>query len=130
MARLRRPALNCKGSCVAPRAWRAEELISMREIILDTETTGLNPAEGHRLVVIGWLEIVNPIAPGAVYHVLINPERDVPDDAYRIHGHSTAFLADKPAFATIAPEFLAFIGGGRLGIPKSQFEIGFFKCQL
>jgi DNA polymerase-3 subunit epsilon len=102
----------------------------MREIILDTETTGLNPAEGHRLVEIGCLEIVNQIATGAVYHVLINPERDVPDDAYRIHGHSTAFLADKPAFATIAPEFLAFIGGDRLVIHNAEFDMRFINAEL
>ena len=86
--------------CAAGMIGKKSE-ISMREIVLDTETTGLSPAEGHRLVEIGCLEIVNQIATGAVYHVLINPERDVPDDAYRIHGHSTAFLADKPVFAQI-----------------------------
>jgi DNA polymerase-3 subunit epsilon len=102
----------------------------MREIILDTETTGLSPTEGHRLVEIGCLEIVNQIATGAVYHVLINPERDVPDDAYRIHGHSTAFLADKPVFATIAPEFLAFIGGDRLVIHNAEFDMRFINAEL
>ena len=102
----------------------------MREIILDTETTGLSPAEGHRLVEIGCLEIVNQIATGAVYHVLINPERDVPDDAYRIHGHSTAFLADKPVFAKIAPEFLAFIGEDRLVIHNAEFDMRFINAEL
>jgi DNA polymerase-3 subunit epsilon len=102
----------------------------MREIILDTETTGLSPTEGHRLVEIGCLEIVNQIATGAVYHVLINPERDVPDDAYRIHGHSTAFLADKPVFAKIAPEFLAFIGLDRLVIHNAEFDMRFINAEL
>ena len=102
----------------------------MREIVLDTETTGLNPAEGHRLVEIGCLEIVNQIATGAVYHVLINPERDVPDDAYRIHGHSTAFLADKPVFAQIAPDFLAFIGEDRLVIHNAEFDMRFINAEL
>jgi DNA polymerase III subunit epsilon len=102
----------------------------MREIILDTETTGLSPTEGHRLVEIGCLEIVNQIATGAVYHVLINPERDVPDDAYRIHGHSTAFLADKPVFAKIAPEFLAFIGADRLVIHNAEFDMRFINAEL
>jgi DNA polymerase III subunit epsilon len=102
----------------------------MREIILDTETTGLSPAEGHRLVEIGCLEIVNQIATGAVYHVLINPERDVPDDAYRIHGHSTMFLADKPVFAKIAPEFLAFIGEDRLVIHNAEFDMRFINAEL
>ena len=82
----------------------------MREIVLDTETTGLSPADGHRLVEIGGVEMINQIATGTVFHVLVNPERDVPDDAFRVHGHSTAFLKDKPLFSQIAPEFLAFIG--------------------
>jgi len=102
----------------------------MREIILDTETTGLSPAEGHRLVEIGCLEIVNQIATGAVYHVLINPERDVPEDAYRIHGHSTAFLADKPVFAQVAPDFLSFIGEDRLVIHNAEFDMRFINAEL
>jgi DNA polymerase-3 subunit epsilon len=102
----------------------------MREIVLDTETTGLSPTEGHRLVEIGCLEIVNQIATGAVYHVLINPERDVPDDAYRIHGHSTAFLADKPVFAQIVPEFLDFIGEDRLVIHNAEFDMRFINAEL
>jgi DNA polymerase III subunit epsilon len=102
----------------------------MREIILDTETTGLNPAEGHRLVEIGCLEIVNQIATGAVYHVLINPERDVPEEAYRIHGHSTAFLADKPVFAQVAPDFLSFIGEDRLVIHNAEFDMRFINAEL
>jgi DNA polymerase III subunit epsilon len=102
----------------------------MREIILDTETTGLSPADGHRLVEIGCLEVVNQIATGAVYHVLINPERDVPDDAYRIHGHSTAFLADKPIFSQIAPEFLGFIGDDRLVIHNAEFDMRFINAEL
>ena len=102
----------------------------MREIILDTETTGLSPAEGHRLVEIGCLEIVNQIATGAVYHVLINPERDVPEDAYRVHGHSTAFLADKPVFAQVAPDFLTFIGEDRLVIHNAEFDMRFINAEL
>jgi DNA polymerase-3 subunit epsilon len=102
----------------------------MREIILDTETTGLSPAEGHRLVEIGCLEMVNQIATGAVYHVLINPERDVPDDAYRVHGHSTAFLADKPVFAEIAPDFLNFIGDDQLVIHNAEFDMRFINAEL
>ena len=102
----------------------------MREIILDTETTGLSPAEGHRLVEIGCLEIVNQIATGAVYHVLINPERDVPDDAYRVHGHSTAFLADKPVFAAVVLDFLDFIGEDRLIIHNAEFDMRFINAEL
>jgi DNA polymerase-3 subunit epsilon len=102
----------------------------MREIILDTETTGLSPTDGHRLVEIGCLEIINQIATGAVYHVLINPERDVPGDAYRIHGHSTAFLAHKPVFAQIAAEFLDFIGEDRLVIHNAEFDMRFINAEL
>jgi DNA polymerase-3 subunit epsilon len=102
----------------------------MREIILDTETTGLSPGDGHRLVEIGCLEIVNQIATGAAYHVLINPERDVPEDAYRIHGHSTAFLADKPVFAEIAADFLDFIGPDRLVIHNAEFDMRFINAEL
>jgi DNA polymerase-3 subunit epsilon len=102
----------------------------MREIILDTETTGLSPTEGHRLVEIGCLEMVNQIATGAVYHVLINPERDVPEDAYRVHGHSTAFLADKPVFAEIAADFLNFIGEDRLVIHNAEFDMRFINAEL
>jgi DNA polymerase-3 subunit epsilon len=102
----------------------------MREIVLDTETTGLSPADGHRLVEIGCLEIVNQIPTGAVFHVLINPERDVPDDAYRIHGHATASLADKPVFAQIAREFLAFVGQDRLVIHNAEFDMRFINAEL
>jgi DNA polymerase III subunit epsilon len=102
----------------------------MREIILDTETTGLSPAEGHRLVEIGCLEVINQIATGATYHVLINPERDVPDEAYRIHGHSTAFLVDKPVFAQVVAEFLSFIGEDRLVIHNAEFDMRFINAEL
>ena len=86
----------------------------MREIVLDTETTGLNPADGHRLVEIGCLEIVNQIPTGAVFHALINPERDVPDEAFRIHGHATASLSDKPVFAGIVDDLLVLSATGSL----------------
>lgn len=102
----------------------------MREIILDTETTGLNPAEGHRLVEIGCVELVNQIPTGATYHALINPERDVPDDAFRIHGHSTAFLSDKPVFAAIVADFLGFIGEDRLVIHNAEFDMRFINSEL
>ena len=84
----------------------------MREIVLDTETTGLDPQRGDRLVEIGAVEIINQISTGATYHVLINPERDVPDEAFRVHGHSTESLKNKPVFAAIVTEFLEFIGQG------------------
>jgi DNA polymerase-3 subunit epsilon len=102
----------------------------MREIVLDTETTGLSPTEGHRLVEIGGVEIVNQIATGSVFHVLINPEREVPDDAYRVHGHSTEFLRDKPLFAQIVDEFLAFVGADRLVIHNAEFDMRFINAEL
>jgi len=102
----------------------------MREIVLDTETTGFDPAQGHRLVEIGAVEIVNQIATGAVFHVLINPERDVPEDAFRVHGHSTASLADKPVFAAVVDEFLAFIGEDRLVIHNAEFDMRFLNAEL
>jgi DNA polymerase III subunit epsilon len=102
----------------------------MREIVLDTETTGLEPGEGHRIVEIGGVEIVHQIPTGTVYHVLINPERDVPDEAFRVHGHSTAFLADKPVFAAVAPDFLSFIGSDPLVIHNAEFDIKFLNAEL
>ena len=82
----------------------------MREIVLDTETTGLDPANGHRVLEIGAVEIVHQSLTGKVFHTLINPERDVPEEAARVHGHSAAVLKDKPVFASIVDDFLAFIG--------------------
>jgi DNA polymerase-3 subunit epsilon len=102
----------------------------MREIVLDTETTGLDPGQGHRLVEIGAVEIVNQIATGAVFHVLINPEREVPEEAFRVHGHSTASLADKPIFAVVVDDFLAFIGEDRLVIHNAEFDLRFLNAEL
>ena len=102
----------------------------MREIVLDTETTGLDPAQGHRLVEIGAVEIVNQIATGAVFHALINPGREVPEEAFRIHGHSTALLRDKPVFAAIVDEFLAFVGEDRLVIHNAEFDMRFINAEL
>ena len=102
----------------------------MREIALDTETTGLDPAQGHRVVEIGAVEMVNQIATGATFHALINPEREVPDDAVRIHGHSTASLAGQPTFAAIVDEFLAFIGEARLVIHNAEFDLRFINAEL
>ena len=102
----------------------------MREIVLDTETTGLSPTDGHRLVEIGAVEIVNQIATGSIFHVLINPEREVPDEAFRVHGHSTAFLHDKPLFADVADGFLAFVGEDRLVIHNAEFDMRFINSEL
>jgi DNA polymerase-3 subunit epsilon len=102
----------------------------MREIVLDTETTGLDPAKGDRLVEIGAVEIVNAIATGAVFHALVNPEREVPEEAFRVHGHSTASLADKPVFAAVVDDFLAFIGEDRLIIHNAEFDLRFLNAEL
>jgi DNA polymerase-3 subunit epsilon len=102
----------------------------MREIVLDTETTGLDPAKGDRLVEIGAVEIVDKIATGRTYHVLINPERDVPEEAFRVHGHSTEFLRDKPVFAAVVDEFLAFVGEDPLVIHNAEFDTRFLNAEL
>jgi DNA polymerase-3 subunit epsilon len=102
----------------------------MREIVLDTETTGLSPADGHRVLEIGALELVHQSLTGKVFHRLINPERDVPHDAVRVHGHTAAFLKDKPVFAGIVDEFLAFIGDARLVIHNAEFDVRFVNAEL
>jgi DNA polymerase-3 subunit epsilon len=102
----------------------------MREIVLDTETTGLDPGQGHRIVEIGCIEIVHQIPTGTVFHKLINPERDMPEEAFRVHGHSTEALALHPIFADVAPDFLAFIGGDPLVIHNAEFDIKFINAEF
>ncbi len=102
----------------------------MRQIILDTETTGLNPRGGDRLVEIGAVELMNHMPTGRTYQVYINPERDMPPEAERVHGISAAFLADKPLFAAVVDEFLAFIGDAPLVAHNASFDIGFVNAEL
>lgn len=102
----------------------------MREIVLDTETTGLDPRKGDRLVEIGCVEMVNRILTGQVYHAYLNPERDMPIEAFNVHGLSAQFLSDKPKFAQTADEFLAFIGNDTLVIHNAAFDIGFLNAEL
>ncbi|GLK73309.1 DNA polymerase III subunit epsilon [Ancylobacter dichloromethanicus] len=102
----------------------------MREIVLDTETTGLNPLTGDRLVEIGCVEIYNRIPTGQVYHVYLNPQRDMPLEAFNVHGLSSEFLADKPLFVQVVDDFLAFIGGDPLVIHNAAFDIGFINAEL
>lgn len=102
----------------------------MREIVLDTETTGLDPARGDRLVEIGCVEIVNRFLTGRVYHQYINPQRSMPIEAFNVHGLSEAFLADKPVFKDIADAFLAFIAEDTLVIHNASFDIGFLNHEL
>jgi len=102
----------------------------MREIVLDTETTGLDPKSGHRIVEIGCIELVNHVATGNSYHQYINPERDMPDEAYRVHGLSQEFLSGHPVFAAIADDFLAFVRDSQLVIHNAEFDMGFINAEL
>lgn len=102
----------------------------MREIVLDTETTGLDPLEGDRVVEIGAVEIVHKSPTGNVFHQLINPEREVPEDAVRVHGHTETALRDKPVFAEVAGRLLSFIGEARLVIHNAEFDVGFLNSEL
>ena len=102
----------------------------MREVIPDTETTGLDPATGHRIVEIGAVELINHVPTGQTFHVYINPERDMPAEAEAVHGLSAAFLSDKPVFSRIADEFLAFVDDATLVIHNAAFDIGFLNAEL
>ena len=97
----------------------------MRQIILDTETTGFNAKQGDRIVEIGCVEMIGRKLTGRTYHQYINPERDMPEDAFKVHGISAEFLADKPVFAQIADEFYAFIEGAELIAHNATFDVNF-----
>lgn len=102
----------------------------MREIVLDTETTGLKPADGHRIVEIGCVELRNHVPTGNAFHKYVNPERDMPPEAFQVHGLSEGFLSDKPVFAEIVGEFLEFIGESKLIIHNAGFDMGFINAEL
>jgi DNA polymerase-3 subunit epsilon len=102
----------------------------MREIVLDTETTGLDPNKGHRVVEIGCVEVVNYVATGKKFHAYLNPERFMPEDARHIHGLSDEFLADKPVFSSIASEFVNFIADSNLIIHNAGFDMKFVNFEL
>jgi DNA polymerase-3 subunit epsilon len=102
----------------------------MREIVLDTETTGLDPASGHRVVEIGCVEVISGVRSGAYFHCYLNPEREVPDEAFRVHGLSTAFLAKHPIFSEKVDDFLAFIGESPLVIHNAGFDMRFINAEL
>jgi DNA polymerase-3 subunit epsilon len=104
--------------------------MAAREIVFDTETTGLNPLGGDRVVEIGCVELVNRVATGRTFHVYINPERDMPDAAFQVHGLSTEFLSDKPVFADIAEEFVTFIADAPLVAHNAAFDVGFLDAEL
>lgn len=101
-----------------------------REIILDTETTGLDPNTGHRIAEIGCVEVVGALRTGKYFHCYLNPERDMPEEAYRVHGLSNEFLKDKPVFAEKVDEFLEFIGDSNLVIHNAAFDMKFINFEL
>nr|WP_324260065.1 DNA polymerase III subunit epsilon [Cellvibrio fontiphilus] len=102
----------------------------MRQIVLDTETTGLETSQGHRIIEIGCVELFNRRLTGRHYHQYINPEREVDAGAQAVHGISNAMLADKPVFARIADDFLSFVGDAELVIHNAAFDIGFIDYEL
>lgn len=102
----------------------------MREIVLDTETTGLDPATGDRIVEIGGVELLNHMPTGRTYHQYINPERAMPKEAFEVHGLGDEFLADKPVFKQIGRDFLAFIGDAKLVIHNAAFDMKFLNAEL
>ena len=102
----------------------------MREIILDTETTGTDPGAGDRIVEIGCVELVNQFPTGRTFHVYVNAQRSISQGAFNVHGLSEAFLADKPVFAAVAEPFLEFVGDGRLVIHNAAFDIAFLNAEF
>src|SRR4051812_17086473 len=102
----------------------------MREIVLDTETTGLDPYQGHRLVEIGCIELLNRMPTGQVFHHYVHPEREIPEEAFRVHGISLEMLKDKPRFHEIADDLLAFLGDAPLVIHNAAFDLGFINAEL
>ena len=102
----------------------------MREIVLDTETTGLDPYQGHRMIEIGCIELLNRIPSGQTFHRYVNPQRDVPAEAFAIHGLSGDFLKDKPPFAEVADELIAFIADAPLVAHNASFDLNFINAEL
>ena len=102
----------------------------MREIVLDTETTGLKPAEGHRLVAVGCVELVDKVPTGGQFYQLLNPEREVPEEAANIHGLTNEILAGEPVFKDIADSLLNFIADSQLVIHNAEFDMGFLNAEL
>ena len=102
----------------------------MREIVLDTETTGLDPNQGDRIVEIGAVELWNHIPTGKTYHQYINPERNMPNEAFQVHGLGDDFLRDKPVFSNIAADFVEFIADSKLVIHHASFDMRFLNAEL
>jgi DNA polymerase III subunit epsilon len=102
----------------------------MREIVLDTETTGFDPDQGDRIVEIGAVELVNHLPTGRTFHKYLNPERTMPNEAFQVHGLSDAFLSDKPLFRAVAQDFLTFLGDAQLVIHNAAFDMKFLNAEL
>jgi DNA polymerase III subunit epsilon len=102
----------------------------MREIVLDTETTGFEPAEGHRIVEIGAVELINHLPTGRTWHQYLNPERTMPKEAFEVHGLGDDFLRDKPLFRSVVQDFLTFIGDAPLVIHNAAFDMKFLNAEL
>jgi DNA polymerase-3 subunit epsilon len=102
----------------------------MRQVVLDTETTGLEPAQGHRIIEVGCVEMVNRRVTGRTYHQYLNPDREIDAGAVEVHGITNQFLADKPRFADVAEAFLAFVDGAELIIHNAPFDVGFIDHEL
>ena len=102
----------------------------MREIVFDTETTGLDPFQGHRVVEIGCIELINRIPTGQTFHRYLNPEREVPAEAFAVHGLALEFLKDKPLFGDVAEELIAFFGDATLIAHNASFDYGFLCAEL
>ena len=102
----------------------------MREIVLDTETTGFDPATGHRVVEIGCVELINHVATGNVFHRYLNPERDMPEEAFAVHGLSAEFLSKHPLFIEVADELVEFLGDSKLVIHNAEFDMKFLNWEL
>ncbi|GGI91358.1 DNA polymerase III subunit epsilon [Legionella impletisoli] len=102
----------------------------MRQIVLDTETTGIGPEQGHRIIEIGCVELIDRVLTGKHFHVYLNPEREVDEGAFRVHGISTEFLQDKPRFSEILQEFIQFVDGAELIIHNAPFDVGFINSEL
>jgi len=102
----------------------------VREIVVDTETTGLDPNQGHRIVEIAAIELIHHVPTGRRFHCYVNPERDMPTDAYAVHGLTAEFLADHPPFPAVIGDFLAFVGDDPLVIHNAEFDIAFLNAEL
>src|SRR5438132_7281772 len=122
--------LQCRNGDGDSAAHAAHWNVDVREIVLDTETTGLDPFQGHRLLEIGCIELINRISTGQSFHRYLNPEREVPPEAVAIHGLSTEFLKDKPFFAEIVEDLVAFIGDAPLIAHNALFDLAFLNAEL